>query len=285
MCSRTALVASRPCAPLSSARRRRRSHGGGAGPTRPPWPRTPSSAAPPAPATRSSSAPTRLRTLRSVVISWAQLRGGHSRGGALTTSSPSPGFPPGPANCSMSRNAKGRFAGTQLTRRHRRRRRRGQVGSPASSRPRAPAGRSPRSSRSSRRRPAPRSRPASAVSVRARARPGIVYGGATSQGQPFVAAARRRAHPGHRPAHRLGRAVRAPGYYRLARPFGSTSPSRPRGPFGDPFPYTVSVAEVKRRFEDALGGRVTKKAAKGKLQVELSKPTPPAHAAGCDRAT
>jgi hypothetical protein len=212
------------------------------------------------------------QTLRSIVISWRATCGPSpgdwtSGGGALTPTKPVAGFVPAADELLMSKNAKGAFAGTQLT---------GGAGAtvvelkgklkPAKAKGTLAAtvklidpatGNSTGSCQTNQTWVATRS-------------PGIIYGGKTSQNQPFVVRLNGRRNRVNDVMTTWYAPCSPQGYYRLADRFVDF-PVKRSGGFGNPFNFDVDIdAGGKDHFDYAFSGRVTSKGIKGNLQVKVS---------------
>jgi hypothetical protein len=219
----------------------------------------------------------KAKKLRSIIISWRAACGdgsSFSRGDALRPVAPDPGFSPGPTELLVSRNAKGTFKGTQ----------RGTLGS-------ATVLATVEVSVDGKLKPARASGTlAATVKVVDRAtgadiaacntgrvrwsashKPGIIYGGSTSQGEPLVIrlTANRKGVSDvittwHAPCATSG------GSYRVPYNF-SNFPVSSTGRFGDAFTEDVPMdAGGNLHAEFALAGRISRASAKGTLQVKLS---------------
>jgi hypothetical protein len=215
--------------------------------------------------------------LRSIVISWRAACGdgsGFPATGVLTPVTPVPGFSPGPTELLVSRNAKGRFKGTQL----------GAMSS-------GTAAASIVVTVEGKLKAARASGTLSAVvkimdqatgagitscdtgSLRwvATRAPGIVYGGSTSQGEPMVL----RLNAQRKRVNDVLTIWRAPcatsgGYFRVSDRF-TGFPIKSTGRFGSPFTNdTPADGGGALHVDYALAGRVTKTSAKGTLQVKVS---------------
>jgi hypothetical protein len=211
--------------------------------------------------------------LRSVAISWRAVcddGSGFPGSTLLTPVKPVPGFSPGPDELIVSRNAKGRFQGVQLTGatngadvaavqvevagRLKGARASGTLS--AIVKIRDEAGASLGSCQASQRWTATRAA-------------GLIYGGTTSQGQPFVArldAKRKRVND----VLTTWVAPCREGYFRVPDHWGNFAVKR-TGSFGNPFTDDVSLdGGAKRHFDYRFAGKLSRTSAKGTLQVKIA---------------
>ena len=211
--------------------------------------------------------------LRSIVISWrAQCSDGtfFPGGGPLTPAEPQavPGFVANPNELLMSRNAKGRFSGTQL----------GGTSNAAINVTvdgKLKAG----TARGTLRAMVKVIDPATGAAVTsctasqnwvAARSPGVVYAGGTSQGQPFVL----RVDAKHKHVDDVLTSwfaqCTSDGFYFVPDHL-INFPVKSTGAFGHPFAYDVDAdAGGKRHNAYTFSGKLTSKAAKGKLQVKIT---------------
>jgi hypothetical protein len=213
--------------------------------------------------------------LNSVVISWrATCPGGYwvPGGGELAAADAVPGFTPARSELLMSINAKGRFEGTQLTAEDFGEESAAIVVKVAGTlKPAKAAGKLQAAVTIVNKTTLAKTAACSArLKWQAAREPGLVYGGKTSQDQPVVL---RLAATRHKVADLLTTwfAPCAPGgYYRFAEDFTNFA-VKAGGSFGNPFTDDVAMdAGGKRHFDYRVGGRVTKTAAKGTLQVKVA---------------
>jgi hypothetical protein len=215
--------------------------------------------------------------LRSIAISWrADCSDGrfYPSAGELTPVEPLASFSPGPSELLVSRNAKGRFAGTQLGS--------ADLGDAVGVISVDVTGKL---------KPGRASGTLSAIvkvadkvtgaeitscqtgklSWDAKRVPGIVYGGVTSQHEPFVI----RLNARRTRVNDVLTAWRAPctpsgGYFRVSDHLVGFPVSK-TGSFGDPFSHDSAIdGGGKRHVDYSISGRVSKLKAKGKLQVKVS---------------
>ena len=183
----------------------------------------------------------------------------------------------------VSRNAKGRFAGTQLAA--------ADLGAAVAAvsvevdrqaqAASAPAARSRRSSRSPTRRPAPTvtSCQTSTSAGPRRARPGIIYGGTTSQGEPIVVRLNAAAQARQRRDHDLGRALHAAtGYFRVPDHFVNFAGQAHRRASATRSATTSPIdAGGKRHFDYAhRRPRDARRRPRARCRSRSPTPTPPA---------
>jgi hypothetical protein len=216
--------------------------------------------------------------LRSMVVSWRAACAdgdGFPAGGELTATAPVAGFTPGPTDLLVSRNAKGRFKGTQLGLAN--------LGAASAAIVVDIEGALKRTRASGTLRAVVKivdtatgaditSCQTGTMRWAATRSPGIIYGGKTSQGEPMVV----RLDARRRQVNDLLTTWRAPctpsaGYYRVPDhifvPFlvGRT------GRFGAPFARDWATGTGGRVRNDVdLAGRVSKTKASGTLQVKVS---------------
>jgi hypothetical protein len=215
--------------------------------------------------------------LRSIVISWrapCSDGAGYPGGGVLTPVKPTAGFAPGSDELLISRNAKGRFKGTRLGA--------ADLGPAVSATVVEIEGKlsAARASGtlSATVKISDKTTGAAIMScdtgrlrwVATRA-PGIVYGGATSQGEPLVV----RLNASRKRVNDVRLTWRAPcspsgGFFRIADHWGNF-PVKGTGSFGTPFTQEFAMdAGGKRRFDAAIAGRVGRTSAKGTVQVKIA---------------
>jgi hypothetical protein len=230
----------------------------------------------------------KTQELRSLILSWdAPCADGRNfpGGGELTPVEPVPGFAPGPRELLASRNAKGRFAGTQLFSRDlgdavaavqvqlsgklKPKRATGTLSAIVKVADKA-TGNAITSCQTGN---------LSWVSTRA---PGIVYGGATSQGEPIVI----RLNATRDRVNDLITTWSAPcgdaGYFRYADHWGNFR-VKTTGRFGNPFADDVTIESgSKLHYDYDVAGRLSKAAAKGTLQVKVTETDPAGVATNCD---
>jgi hypothetical protein len=213
--------------------------------------------------------------LQSVVVSWRATCGdgrGYPDGAELAAAEATPGFTPGPTELAMSVNAKGKFAGTQLTG--------ADLGDQAAAVVLTVAG-TLKPTKASGTLSADvtiidKASMAKTGQCKARLKwtaaraPGVIYGGATSQGLPLVVrldATRRKV------ADLLTTWVAsctAGGYYTIPDRFVGF-PIKANGTFGNPMSDDMAIdAGGKRHVDMSVLGRVGKSAAKGTLRVKIN---------------
>jgi hypothetical protein len=214
--------------------------------------------------------------LRSIIVSWRAACAdgmGFPAAGELTATEPVAGFTPGATDLLVSRNAKGRFKGTQLGAED--------LGTAVGAIVVDIAGTLKRTRASGTLKAVVKivdkatgaditSCQTGTMRWAATRAPGVVYGGSTSQDEPVVVrlnAARKRVSD-------LLTTWRAPctsqGLFRVPDRFANF-PVKSTGRFGNPMTNDVAIdAGGKLHFDYALAGRVTKKTAKGTLQVKVS---------------
>ena len=113
--------------------------------------------------------------------------------------------------------------------------------------------------------------------------PGIIYGGATSQGQPFVIRLNQQRKRVNDVITTWYANCTPEGVFRAPDHFGNF-PVKGTGAFGGPFEWDTNLdAGAKRKYAYQFKGRLTSKAVKGTLQVKVTE-TDAAGAAGasCD---
>jgi hypothetical protein len=226
--------------------------------------------------------------LRSIVLTWdAPCSDGRNYpgGGQLDAVEPVEGFSPGSRELMVSRNAKGRFAGVQL-----------------GSSDLGTAVAAVQVQLTGKLKPGRASGTLSAIAkvvdkatgneltscdtgklswVATRA-PGIVYGGATSQGEPIVL----RLNAQRKRVNDVLTTWNAPcgesGYFRAPDRFVNFA-VKSTGRFGNPFSDDTTIATgAKRHFDYDIGGRVTMTSAKGTLKVKVTETDPAGVATNCD---
>jgi hypothetical protein len=226
--------------------------------------------------------------LRSIVLSWdAPCTSDRTfpGGGELTPAVPVAGFAPGFRELLVSRNAKGRFAGTQVFSRDlgdfiaavqvtvsgklKAKRAAGTLSAIAKVSEKATGNASDSCQTGN-------------VSWVATRSPGIVYGGATSQGEPIVL----RLNTARERVNDVITTWNAPcgeaGYFRSPDHFVNF-PVKRTGRFGNPFTDDVTNASgSKVHYDYDVAGRVNKAAAKGTLQVKITETDPAGAATSCD---
>jgi hypothetical protein len=211
--------------------------------------------------------------LRSIVISWrAQCSDGtfYPGGGPLTPAEPQavPGFVANPNELLMSRNAKGGFAGTQLT-----------GTSDAAINVVVDGKLKAGSARGTLRATVKVVDPATGAAVTsctasetwvAARDPGIVYAGITSQNEPFVLRLNRKRNQVDDVLTAWDAKCSADRYFYIPDHL-IDFPVKSTGAFGHPFAYDVDrQAGGKRHYAYTFAGKLTSKAAKGKLQVKVT---------------
>jgi hypothetical protein len=226
--------------------------------------------------------------LRSIVLTWdARCSDGHTfpGGGQLTPVEPVAGFSPGSRELLISRNAKGRFAGVQL-----------------GSSDLGTAVAAIQVQLSGKLKPGRASGTLSAIakvvdkasgnevtscdtgrlSWVATRSPGIIYGGATSQGEAIVL----RLNTARKRVNDVLTTWNAPcgeaGYFRSGDHFVNF-PIKGNGSFGNPFSGDTPIATGgKRHYDYDVGGRVTTSSAKGTLKVKVTETDAAGVATDCD---
>jgi hypothetical protein len=213
--------------------------------------------------------------LRSLAVSWRADCGdgmGFPGFGLLTPAAPAPGFSPGANELVMTRNAKGTFRGTQL-------RATDLGGARAAITVEASGKLKPASAGGTLHAVVKIMDPATAETVAscetrlrwtALRRPGIVYGGLTSQDEPIVLrlnAARKRVNDvilaWHAPC------TPSDGFLRLPEHFGNFPITG--GRFGTPFEAETPIdGGGKSLWQYRISGRVTQAKASGALQAKVS---------------
>ncbi len=215
--------------------------------------------------------------LRSIIVSWRAACAdgqGFPAAGELTATEPVAGFTPDPTDLLVSRNAKGRFKGQQA----------GAVdlGAAAGAVVVDIEGKAKGTRASGTLRAVVKivdkatgtditSCQTGTMRWAATRAPGVVYGGITSQGEPVVV----RLNAQRKRVSDFITTWQAPctpsqGYFRVPDRFGNF-PVKSSGRFGNPMSNDVAMdAGGKLHFDYALAGRVTKRAAKGTLQVKVS---------------
>lgn len=210
--------------------------------------------------------------LTSIVVSWrADCSDGDwiPGGGVLTPAEPSavPGFVPGPTDLLMSRNAKGRFAGSQFA---------GGTNGVAvvdiAGTLKGDTARGTLKATVKQLDPATGNTITSCTSNQrwVASRAPTVYGGVTSQNQPFVI----RVDAKHKMAKNVLTTwyadCKPQGYYRVPDTLVGF-PIKPSGAFGNPFAYDVpSDGGGKTHYDYAFSGKLKPKAIKGTLQVKIT---------------
>jgi hypothetical protein len=213
--------------------------------------------------------------LRSVIVSWRAACAdgmGYPGSGELTPTEPTAGFAPGPLDLLISRNAKGRFKGTQhgsadlgdavaavvvdVEGKLKGTRASGTLSAVVKIADKATGADITSCQTGTRRWAASRA-------------PGIVYGGVTSQNEPMVVRLNAR-------RQRVNDVITtwvAPctqGFFRVPEHFVNFA-VKSTGRFGNPFSADFPMdAGGNRRYAYSITGRVTKAAAKGTLQVKVS---------------
>jgi len=215
-------------------------------------------------------------TLKSVVIGWRAdcSDGNHlSSSGELTATTPTPGFSPGFDDLLMSRNAKGRFAGTQAGG--------GTSGDDALAITVDVAGKLGRARATGTLRAVVKAiDPATGataftcdtgpVRFAAARSPGTIFGGRTSQGEPAVVRvdAKRRMISDVITTWRTSSCTPAASF-RFPDAFGNFR-VKSTGAFGGAFTYDASFDGTKRHFAYTLSGRVSKTKTTGSLRVTFN---------------
>jgi len=229
-----------------------------------------------------------LQTLQSIVLSWAapcsdgRYYGG---GGELTPTEPVAGFQPGPRELLAERNARGKFSGTQFYA--------SDLGTTVAAIQLQVSGKltAKRSSGalSAVVKIADKATGAAVTSCqtgtlkwKAARTPGIVYGGATSQGEPIVL----RLSGDRTRVNDVITAWQAPcggaGSWRAPDHFVNF-PVKSTGRFGSPFADDATVADgTKRHWDYSLAGVLKQHDAKGTLQVKVTETDPAGAATNCD---
>ncbi len=229
-----------------------------------------------------------LQTLQSIVLSWAAPCSDgryYGTGGELTPAEPVAGFSPGPRELLVERNAKGKFSGTQLYA--------SDLGTAVAAIQVQVSGKlTPKRSSgtlSAIAKIADKATSAEVTSCQtgtlkwdAARNPGIVYGGATSQGEPIVlrlAADRTRVSDvittWEAPCGEAG-SWRAPDHF-------VNFPVKRTGRFGNPFADDATVADgTKRHWDYSIAGVLKKNNAKGTLQVKVTETDAAGTAPNCD---
>ena len=233
----------------------------------------------------------KLQVLRSIVLSWdAPCSDGrlYEGGGELTPAEAVPGFSPGPREVLVSRNGKGRFAGTQ--------RYASDLGASVSAvevkvsgtlKPKRAGG-----TLSAIVKIADKASGAEITSCQisgswiATRDPGSIYGGATSQGAPFVL---RLANAAAR-VNDVLTAWQAPcpgdaGYFGGPDHFVNF-PVKANGRFGNPFTDdSVRPDGAKSHYEYSIAGQLRRANAKGTLRVKVTNTDASGTATVCDSGT
>jgi hypothetical protein len=222
-------------------------------------------------------------TLRSIAISWRATCGPGPGdwvpgGGVMRPAKPVAGFAPGPDELLVSKNAKGVFAGTQLS---------GGAGATVVDiKGKLKPGKATGSLSATVKviDPATGNTAASCQTTQrwtATRDPGIIYGGATSQGQPFVVRLNRQRKRVNDVVTTWFAKCTPDGLFRSPEHLVGFTIKR-SGAFGSPFEADFDMdAGGKRHYAYKLAGRVTSKAVKGTLQVNVAE----ADAAGAPTAT
>ncbi len=215
--------------------------------------------------------------MRSIIVSWRAACAdgmGYPDSGELTAAEPTAGFSPGPQDLLISRNAKGRFKGTQLAS--------ADLGAAVAAvvvevegklKPTRASG-----TLSAVVKIVDKATGADITSCQtgkqrwaASRAPGVVYGGVTSQDQPVVVrlnAQRKRVNDVI--TTWVAPCTPSEGFFRIPDHFVNFA-VKSTGRFGNPFSADFPMdAGGKRHYDYSITGRVTKKAAKGTLQVKIS---------------
>jgi hypothetical protein len=230
----------------------------------------------------------KLQALRSIVVSWDAPCGDgryYGSGGELTPAEAVPGFSPGPRELLVSRNAKGKFSGTQVYA--------SDLGANVAAVQVQVSGKltAKRSSGtlSAIAKVADKATGAEVTSCQsgnvswvAARNPGIVYGGATSQGEPIVL----RVAAGRDRVNDVMTTWKAPcgdqGSFRVPDHFINFAVKR-TGRFGNPFADdTTDTDGTQRHYDYAIAGLLKKSNAKGTLQVKVTQTDPAGTATSCD---
>jgi hypothetical protein len=211
-------------------------------------------------------------TLRSIAISWRASCGPDPGdwipgGGVLTPAEPVAGFAPSADELLVSKNAKGSFAGTQLA---------GGAGPMVVDlKGKLKAGKATGTLSATVKvlDPETGNTTASCQTTQrwtATREPGIIYGGATSQGQPFVV----RLNQTHKRVNDVITTWFAKctpdGYFLSPDHFGNFA-VKGSGAFGNPFDWDTTLDDgTKRDYAYQFKGRLTSKAVKGTMQVKVA---------------